>query len=174
VDVYLVRHAIAEERDYERRPDDSLRPLTAAGRERFARAARGLRVIAPSVEVVLASPYARSWQTAGLLREETGWPAPEASSALAAAAMPAAGLDVLRRHADRGSVALVGHEPNLSCLASLLLAGDETAVPVELKKGGVMLLEVTPPPAPRSALLRWSVSPKILRALAAAQAGTVP
>jgi len=174
VNVYLVRHAIAEERDSDRWPDDSLRPLSANGRERFRRAVCGLPRIVPAVELVLASPYARAWQTADLLRDDAGWPAPEASSALSAAAMPAPALDILRRHADRKSIALVGHEPNLSCLASLLLAGDESAVPIELKKGGVVLLEVTPPPGPRSALLRWGVSPKILRALASSPARTDP
>ena len=75
-------------------------------------------------------------------------------------------LDALRLHADRDSVALVGHEPQLSWLASLLLAGEESVVRLELKKGAVALLELTSPPTPGSAVLRWSVSPKILRALA--------
>jgi phosphohistidine phosphatase len=165
VDLYLVRHAIAEQRDAMRWPDDSHRPLTPDGRERFRRAARGLRRIAPAVELVLASPYVRAWQTAELLLEETGWPEPARCPALAAAGTQAA-VDVLQHRADRGSVALVGHEPNLSSLASFFLAGDESAVSLELKKGGVVLLSLSGRPAPRSALLRWSVSPKMLRSLA--------
>jgi phosphohistidine phosphatase len=163
LDVYLVRHAIAELRDATRWPDDSLRPLSADGGKRFRRAAHGLRRIVPAVEIVLASPYVRAWQTAELLRDEAGWPAPERSFALAGDRPPAAALDALRMHAERGSVALVGHEPNLSWLASLLLAGDERAISVELKKGGVVLLTVDAPFAPGSAVLRWSVSPRILR-----------
>ena len=163
MDVYLVRHAIAELRDATRWPDDSLRPLSADGVERFRRAARGLRRIVPTVDVVLASPYVRAWQTAELLRDDAGWPAPQRSFALAGDRPPAAPLDALRLHADRASVALVGHEPNLSWLASLLLAGDEGAVSLELKKGAVVLLTVDAPFAPGTAVLRWSVSPRILR-----------
>jgi phosphohistidine phosphatase len=165
VDLYLVRHAIAEPRDTMRWPDDSVRPLAPAGIERFRRAARGLRRIAPTVDLVLASPYVRAWQTAELLRDEAGWPEPERCRALAAGNTRAA-VEGLEDRADRGSVALVGHEPNLSSLASFFLAGDEVAVSMEMKKGGVALLSFSGAPAPRSGLLRWSVSPKILRSLA--------
>lgn len=161
-----MRHAIAEQRDATRWPDDSRRPLTPEGAERFRRAARGLRRIVQSVELVLASPYVRAWQTAELLEEEAGWPTPIESSALAGHSTTTEALDALRLHAGRESVALVGHEPNLSWLASLLLAGDESIVGLQLKKGAVALLELTSPPTPGSALLRWSLSPKILRALA--------
>ena len=58
-------------------PDDSERPLTEEGIARFRPAARGLAKIVPTVERVLASPYPRAWQTAEIVHEETGWPAPE-------------------------------------------------------------------------------------------------
>jgi phosphohistidine phosphatase len=165
MDVYLLRHAIAERRDAARWPDDSIRPLAPEGVERFRRAARGLRRIAPTVDVVLASPYLRAWQTAELLRDEAGWPAPTRCPALEASAAVSEVVDVLRDQGGRSSVALVGHEPNLSWLASLLLAGHEHAVPLELKKGAAVLLTLSSARTPGSALLRWSASPKILRSL---------
>jgi phosphohistidine phosphatase len=166
VNVYLLRHAIAEERDAARWPDDSLRPLSENGVERFRRAARGLQRIAPSVDVLLASPYVRAWQTAGLVRDEAAWPEPDRCPALSADRSTAAALEPLRQHARHESVALVGHEPNLSALASLLLAGADDTVALDLKKGGIVLLTLSATPAPGSAVLRWSVPPKILRALA--------
>jgi phosphohistidine phosphatase len=165
LDVYLIRHAIAENRDAVRWPDDSLRPLTERGAERFVRAARGLRGLVPTVELVLSSPYVRAWQTAEILEQEAGWPAPEPCDALGAARSPADALGLLR---ERGSVALVGHEPYLSSVASLLLAGDGGAVGIELKKGGVIALAFGAEPAAGTALLRWSASPKLLRATALA------
>jgi phosphohistidine phosphatase len=165
MDVYLVRHAIAETRDSTQWPDDSERPLTPEGEVRFGKAARGLRRVAPQVDVVLASPYVRAWQTAEILEREAGWPAPGRAPELEATRAPADGVDLLRRHASN-SVALVGHEPCLSGLASLLLAGDEHAVAIEVKKGAVVLLTLNPEARPGSALLRWSATPKILRALA--------
>jgi phosphohistidine phosphatase len=164
-EVYLVRHAVAEDRDAGRWPDDSLRPLTGEGVERFARAARGLRRLVPTVQLLLSSPYLRAWQTAEILREKAGWPAPERCAALAAACPPEAALAVLRDRGGAGSIALVGHEPYLSSLASLLLAGDSAAVQLELKKGGVLALASDGDPGSGGALLRWSASPKILRAL---------
>ena len=164
MDVYLVRHAIGETRDSTQWPDDSKRPLTPEGEARFGKAARGLRRIAPHVDVVLASPYVRAWQTAEILEREAGWPAPERAAELEASRATADALDLLRRRAS-GSVALVGHEPNMSSLASLLLAGDEHTVAIELKKGAVVLLTLSPEVRPGSALLRWIATPKILRGL---------
>ena len=163
MDVYLVRHAIAEERDSARWPDDSKRPLTAEGASRFRSAARGLRRLVPELDVVLASPYVRAWQTAEILHDEAGWPAPEPASELEPS-FPDAAIELLQDHADR-SVALVGHEPHLSELASLLVSGDEHTLRLELKKGGTVLLAFDGRRDVGTATLRWSVAPKILRML---------
>ena len=165
MDVYLVRHAVAEKRDATRWPDDSTRPLTAKGAKQFARAARGLRELVPTVELVLSSPYRRAWQTAQILHEEADWPAPEPCEALGASCPAEAALDVLRKQSSRGSVALVGHDPHLPVLAALLLAGHGTTAQIELEKGGVICLAFRGPPTPGDALLRWGVSPRILGAL---------
>jgi phosphohistidine phosphatase len=161
MDVYLVRHAIADDRHPERWPDDALRPLTEAGAASFRKAARGLGRIAPDVNVVLSSPYTRAWETAEILHEEAGWATPEPCEALEAARPAAAVVEVLEELSDRPSVALVGHEPNLSRLTSLLACGGEDRLELEFKKGGVALLTL----AGGRAVLRWTVSPKILRAL---------
>jgi phosphohistidine phosphatase len=145
---YVVRHAIAEERSAERWPDDSLRPLTKEGEERFRRAAQGLARIVSSVDVVLSSPYARAWRTAEILAEEARWPAPERCEELEAWREPEDAIAVARR---RSSVAVVGHEPMLSGFVALLL-GSELAI--DFKKGGVVLVE--------DGVLRWYATPKIL------------
>lgn len=161
----IVRHAIAEERDAGRFPDDSERPLSTAGAERFARAARGLGRLVPEVELVLASPYARAWETAAILERGAGWPAPEPCAALEAVRSAGDALAALAALRAR-SVAVVGHEPQLSELASLLLAGDEGAVQLELKKGAAVLLACPGGPHPGRAVLRWSAAPRLLRAVA--------
>lgn len=156
--LYLVRHAIAEPRDHERWPDDALRPLTGRGETSFRRAAGGLLRIVPSIELVLSSPYVRAWRTAEILHE-TGWPRPDRCDALGAAHVAAEAIPVVREHADRGAIALVGHEPYLSDLVTLL-AGTE-GIGLRLKKGGVVCLTVEGD----DAALHWLVTPKILRAL---------
>ena len=65
--VYLLRHAIAEPLDPERYPVDADRPLTGSGARRMARAARGLRSLGLRFDLVLTSPLVRARQTARLV-----------------------------------------------------------------------------------------------------------
>jgi phosphohistidine phosphatase len=165
--LYVVRHAIAFEHDASRWPNDADRPLTAEGEARFRRAARGLRVLAPTVEIVLASPFARAWRTAQILAEEAGWPEPVPCKELQAERPVADAVRAVRRHPDVSSAAVVGHEPNLGGLASALLTGSEDLVRFDLKKGGVVALELEAGAVrPGRAFLRWALMPKALRALA--------
>jgi phosphohistidine phosphatase len=164
MNVYVVRHAIAAKRDDDQWPDDSQRPLTEDGSARFRRAAAGLRRIAPQVDVVLTSGYTRAWQTAELLHDAAEWPAPETLTDLEPT-VPAADVARILRRRREDSIALVGHEPQLSQLASLLLSGSETTVRVELKKGGVIAIVFDGSPDPGVGTLAWSATPKILRGL---------
>ncbi len=113
---------------------------------------------------MLASRLVRAWQTAELLHEEAGWPEPEPCEALEPGHSLGAVVDELRRH--DGSVALVGHEPTFSRLASLLCAGSDAALRIDVKKGSVLLLDVEQPVEAGRAMLRWVLPPKALRALA--------
>jgi phosphohistidine phosphatase len=162
VNVYLVRHAIAAARDAARWPDDAKRPLTEDGMARFRRAAAGLGRIVPEVDVVLSSGYTRAWQTAELLHEVAGWPAPEELTELEPTRPAADAARVLRGRRE-DSIALVGHEPHLSQLASLLLTGSDRTLRIELKKGGVISIVFAGTPDTGAGSLAWSVTPKILR-----------
>jgi phosphohistidine phosphatase len=164
VELYLVRHAIAERRDAARWPDDAQRPLTDSGREKFAAVGRGLRRLGVTVDSVLASPYVRAWQTAEILRDEAGWPAPTPCTELEPGPQPSATIDILGGRSE-SSLALVGHEPHLSSLAALVLTGSDDGVRIDLKKGGVICLSCTYPPAAGAGVLRWSAAPKLLRSL---------
>jgi phosphohistidine phosphatase len=163
--LYLIRHAIAFPRHSSRWADDRLRPLTPEGEERFRRAARGLGWLVPSVEIVLASPYTRAWRTAELLAEEAGWSAPVRCEELTADRTAADAARILVRHSEAPAVAMVGHEPNLSELASLLLVKDSARLDAEMKKGGAASLVFDGEAEPGAATLRWLVTPKVLRAL---------
>jgi phosphohistidine phosphatase len=163
VDLYLIRHAIAEPRDSARWPDDSARPLSEDGITLFRTAARGLRRLGVNPDALVTSPYVRAWQTAEILAQEAGWPRPSESHALEPPRSPAAAVELIQSR-DVQSVALVGHQPHLSELASLLLTRN-LDVELELKKGGLIWLRFAGRPTPGSALLRVSLSPKILRQL---------
>jgi phosphohistidine phosphatase SixA len=74
-------------------------------------------------------------------------------------------LTVLRSHPEAGIVALVGHEPQASQLASYLLTGDAARMAIEFKKGAVAAPS-KPPLRPGTAVLEWSLPPGLLRSLA--------
>jgi phosphohistidine phosphatase len=164
VELILVRHAIAEDRDTARWPDDADRPLTAEGEAAFRRGAKGLVHLIPEVDEVRSSPFARAWRTAELLAE-AGWPAPVAHEPLGAGRSPLDLAEELARSPGPARLALVGHEPTLSELASILLAGSATRVLIEMKKGAAFVLDTSDPPEAGHASLRMALSPKALRAL---------
>ena len=163
MDLYVVRHAVAHKRDAEHWPDDSRRPLTPEGEQKFREAAGGLLRVVPEVEVVLSSPFERAWRTARILAE-SGWPAPAACEELEPDYPPHKLVPVLERHAGAGSVAVVGHRPGLHELASYLLTGDAEGAEITIKKGGIVCLRSDGTPVPGAASLRWALTPKILRA----------
>lgn len=160
--LYLVRHAPAAVRDRQSWPDDRDRPLTRKGRRRFRKAAAGLRALAPRPDVVLSSPYRRTWQTAAVLRRVAGWPAPAACPALGAERGTRDALAEIEEQRGRDCVALVGHNPYLGELMSLLLTGSESGFTTRFKKGAVACLELDDAGSDATTLL-WLLPPKALR-----------
>ena len=160
VDLCLVRHGIAEERG-PAWPDDRLRPLTRRGVERWTVGAAGLlRVIEP--QVVLTSPLVRARQTATILAEAgAGVPVVEVES-LANGDMAAVGRDVAAARAE--VVAVVGHEPWMSELLAWSIT-PRSAAYVDFKKGAAALVSFPDGPEEGSGMLRWFLSPAVLRQL---------
>lgn len=149
-----MRHGLAGHADPSRWPDDAERPLSDIPKTRAA--AAGLVRLVPEVDTVLASSFARAWQTAEVL-QEAGWPEPEALRELEVGVPAIAVVGALHRRTEQ-SLALVGHEPQLSRLASLLCTGDEHALTLELKKSGAVAID--------GSTLQWALPPKLLRGFA--------
>lgn len=162
MDLYLVRHAIAEQRDPDLIPDDSKRRLTPRGEALLRRVAHGLRELGIVVDVTLASGYVRAWRTAEILAEEASWPAPVGCPELEPGVAPSVALDAVRSRS-APTIAVVGHEPQLSRLASLIASGDPATLALDLKKGAVACLRLPDDGASSRGILRWSASPRILR-----------
>ncbi len=133
--LYLVRHASAGDRG-PRYPDDSLRPLDAKGREQAKTLARVLKTLDVTFDRLFSSPYTRAAQTAErlALRLAKGRRV-QYLDALAGDDYPQLVVDIREgvKPADE-TVALVGHEPYLSELASYLLTGTAKSVPLQVKK----------------------------------------
>jgi phosphohistidine phosphatase len=160
LEVYLIRHGIAAERGKDW-PDDSKRPLTSEGLLSLRKEARALNKLDVSFDQIISSPLVRTRQTADVFSEELkGRPPIVFSDALAPAGTPAAVMQELAKHARKGKVALVGHEPNLGELAAELIGA---RAPLEFKKGGICRIDFDVLPPKGTGRLRWFVTPKMLR-----------
>jgi phosphohistidine phosphatase len=161
--LYIFRHGIAEGHA----PDgnDGTRKLTVKGREKLKDAAAGMRALGLKFDAILTSPLARAAETAEIVAAAYGnVPAPQVVPALASGFAPAEAASALKAFAKQEHVMIVGHEPQLSALASLLVAGSPDAVRLELKKGGLIALELSGR-ADRAGMLLFMLTPRQLRRL---------
>ena len=163
--IYVLRHAIAQDRDHWK-GKDSERPLTSEGMKKMRQAAKGIRALKLGMDWILTSPYRRAADTADLVakvlkakkrvREESG---------LISEADPTALSRHLAQHyKPNDTLMLVGHEPFLSQLISMWI-GSETALGLNFKKGGLCKLTAEKLRNGRCATLEWWLPPKVLRKL---------
>jgi phosphohistidine phosphatase len=134
--IYLMRHADAVSEE-----EDSARPLSARGRDQVARvcaALLGRPGFKPSE--IWHSPLVRSRETAELLAKGLGLRAPLVETAGLRPNDDPAGMAAVLA-ASKQDVAVVGHEPHLGVLASLMVRGPECAgVYYPFAKAGLLAL----------------------------------
>ena len=163
-ELYLVRHAIADQRGPEW-PNDARRPLTEHGVSRFTEVVEGLAALGEVViEEIFTSPLVRAKQTAELLASGVRTAPPvKVLKALEPGHGPVSVMQHLARDAKKHRIALVGHEPDLGELASHLLG---TKRPLPFKKGGICRIDLASLPSAHAGTLVWMLPPRILRKLA--------
>jgi phosphohistidine phosphatase len=164
MELLIVRHAIAYERNTKRWPDDGARPLSPRGVMRARRAAAGLKKLALRPVRVLASPLERTQQTAAILTQFAGWPRALPCPLLLPGGSPQELLALLAR--TRGQrLAVIGHQPDLGRLIATCLPGNAGSAAFELRKMAVALIAFPGSPRAGQGELRWLVPPKLLRAV---------
>jgi phosphohistidine phosphatase len=164
MNLYLLRHGIAAERGLPEYADDSLRPLTEEGRRKVARVADAMAAWKLTFELVLASPYIRARETAEIVVQTLGLQKKlQFSEHLACDADPSALVEQVKAvRPPPEDVLLVGHEPDLSELVSLLLIGNRE-LPMTFKKAGLCKLAVSDLRPAKCATLEWLLTPKVMR-----------
>ena len=162
--VFLVRHAVAHERNRVRWPNDALRPLTPDGKRKFRKAARGLAPWVPKSAALLTSPWVRARETAAILAEVARHARAIECPELTGDAAVHETFELLRQRREQ-AVVLVGHEPNLGNFLAAALAGPRSRLKIEFKKGGAALIEFGAHLEPGRATLCWMLPPELLRAL---------
>ena len=161
MDLYVLRHGLAEDRNYQKYPDDRERPLTRKGMARLARQVKGMNSLKITPEVVVSSPLTRAMQTAEIVLDGLAATCRlEVSDALAPSAYPQDIIDELARtRSSLASVMVVGHEPHLSSLVSLVSSGSPDAA-IRLRKGGLCKLRIPILGTGRSGRIEWSITPR--------------
>ena len=160
LELYLIRHGLAAERG-EEYPDDSKRPLTNEGIASLRKEVKALAALEVSFDHIITSPLVRAKQTAEVFAQHLpSKPSLSTSDNLAPAGSPPGVVQDVVKHARKGRIALVGHEPNLGELAARLIGAK---APIEFKKGGVCRIDFEVLPPKGTGQLRWLVTPKMLR-----------
>ena len=152
--VYLIRHAHALDAN-----DDPERPLSDRGRRQVHALAAFLRrsgLFEPAE--FWHSPLARSQQTAELLARRLGFSVPHI---VAPELQPESDPRAIARRLQLSAhaPAIVGHEPQLSALATLLVTGRMDLPVFVMKKCSALALEGGGP----HWSVRWHVSPDLIQ-----------
>jgi phosphohistidine phosphatase len=158
----IIRHAVAVPRGTPDMEDDE-RPLTSKGRKRFRTAARGLATVLKRPDALLSSPLPRARQTADIAAKAWGKVSVTDTPALAGGTFENLAV-ALAAYGPKDTVAVVGHEPDLSELLARLL-GTPHADRLTFRKGGAALVNV-PGPLQEGGTLVWFLTPRLLRTLA--------
>lgn len=164
MNLYVVRHALAEDVSA---GGDETRHLTEVGRQRTLKAAAGMRALGLEFDLILTSPLARAVETAEIIA--TAYASglmPRVLAELATGVAPGDAIAALAPHGRNDSVMIVGHEPQLGAMVSILLTGDRNTIHLRMRKGGCVALGL---PAgrihPGTAELLWMMTQRQLRTL---------
>jgi len=167
MNLFILRHGIAVEPGAPGFENDADRPLIPKGERRLRAAAAAMKKMELSFDLILSSPFVRARQTAEIVARELKLKKRlQLSDTLACGGSPKnlvahlAGLDPAPEN-----VLLVGHEPYLSRLISLLVSGNENAS-VEMKKGGLCKLDVVELEYGQCARLNWLLTPSQMELMA--------
>ncbi len=154
--LYFLRHGEATTSG-----DDWSRTLTGEGANRIRAEAAVLKALDVRPDAIFTSPLPRAVQTAEIVAEVL---VPEVAVVQREELAPGASLGdlqhVLEGRAADESVLLVGHEPDFSSIVGALISS--ASARIELKKGGLALVETDLPVAQGSGKLRWLVEPALL------------
>jgi phosphohistidine phosphatase len=160
MNIFILRHGIAAERDEWDSRDDSLRPLTGEGEKQLRKISRAMKKMELEFDLILSSPYERAKTTAEIIADGLKFKKPlKLSENLAVEGDPQELVhEINALKPQPTSLLLVGHEPYLSRLVSQLTSG-ESDVNIDFKKAGLCKLKVEDLQLIRCARLCWLLTP---------------
>lgn len=188
MDLYLLRHGDAADRETGGYARDEDRPLTDTGQTETRRAAEALVALGVEIDLLLTSPLVRAEQTAaiaaGVLKPRRDpercaalapggtvdgplWPYDPGDPVTPSEEGPGRRQEAVLAAIGGGArrVLLVGHMPDLGELAGWLVWG-RADTPIWLRTAGLCRITTPDPLAAATGDLRWLLPPRLLRRLA--------
>jgi phosphohistidine phosphatase len=164
MNLFLLRHGLAVEPGTAGFENDTSRPLTPKGKRQLVKVAKAMRVMELGFDVIWSSPLVRARQTAEIVAKKL-----KAKKRLELVDELSPGGDAVKlikklrtlKPAPE-NILLVGHEPDLSELISLLVTG-KSGAGFALKKAGLAKLEIEHLHAGRCATLAWLLTPGLMK-----------
>jgi phosphohistidine phosphatase len=160
--LYIVRHGIAIDREDPKCPPDPERYLTEEGVEKTEQVAKGVAAFGATADLLITSPYVRAVQTAEIFAAALDYAKQKIRriDLLLPGAEPSLLFRELAREKQASSVFLFGHAPQLDDVIATALGSKRHLT--ALKKGGVALVELKRLSPPIGVLV-WLATPKLLR-----------
>lgn len=160
MNLYILRHGIAVEHGAAGYEDDDQRPLTGKGERKIWVITEAMKALEISFDSILSSPLVRARQTAEIVAEALkAKKRMELTDTLSPQESAKPLIEYLDEQGSVDDVLLVGHEPFLSRLISLLISGDSESS-ILLKKGGFCKLSTQELRHGQCATLEWLLTPK--------------
>jgi phosphohistidine phosphatase len=160
--LFIVRHGIAVDREDPKCPADPDRFLTDEGLEKTLQVAKGVAEVGAIPDLMVTSPYLRALQTAEIFAEQLEYSKPKIrkSDFLLPGAEPLQLFRELAKDKDLSVVFVFGHAPHLDDVVATALGVKHHIS--SLKKAGVALIELRRLVPPSGELI-WLATPKLLR-----------
>lgn len=162
MDLYIVRHGIAIDREDPKCPPDPDRYLTEDGIEKTKRVAKAVEALGITADVLISSPYVRAMQTAEIFAAAFHYSKQKIrhSDLLLPGAEPSLFFRELAKDKHSSAVFVFGHAPHLDELIAAALTTKHNIT--TLKKSGVAALTLKRISPPNGQLL-WLSTPKLFR-----------
>lgn len=166
MEIYLLRHGLAIERGTLGFENDSARPLTTKGINQLKKVSMAMEKMDLGFDLILSSPFLRAKETAEIvakkLKQKKTLKFSDALTPDKDVKFLIPQLQKLKPSPKR--ILLVGHEPFLSELVSLLVTGG-MQLQMDFKKGGLCKLEAEKLSAGKCASLIWLLTPKQMKSM---------
>jgi len=159
--LYFLRHGEAASANGTSIKSDAERPLTKEGIDILKMESKGFERLNIAPDIIWHSPLVRARETAEVVAKEL-----ELKNRLTETPLLRCGCgikeikELVDSHKDIESAMFVGHEPDFSSIVGGLIA--RSGAVVEMKKGGIALVETDNHLSPGGGVLMWLLTPKVI------------